>query len=79
MRILRYTLVLWGLTLVFGPAADLGPIYGVAAVVLGAVFTWPRCCGTDPPVAMRVFTWSITYLTLLFAAMALDELVRFGL
>jgi protoheme IX farnesyltransferase len=28
--------------------------------------------------AMRLFTWSITYITLLFAAMALDQLVRSG-
>ncbi len=28
--------------------------------------------------AMRVFTWSITYITLLFGAMALDQLVRTG-
>ncbi len=28
--------------------------------------------------AMRLFTWSITYITLLFGAMALDELVRSG-
>ena len=28
--------------------------------------------------AMRLFTWSITYITLLFGAMALDRLVRSG-
>ena len=28
--------------------------------------------------AMRTFTWSITYITLLFGAMALDELLRSG-
>ena len=28
--------------------------------------------------AMRLFTWSITYITLLFAAMAIDQLVRSG-
>jgi protoheme IX farnesyltransferase len=28
--------------------------------------------------AMRLFTWSITYITLLFGAMALDQLVRSG-
>jgi heme O synthase-like polyprenyltransferase len=27
---------------------------------------------------MRVFTWSITYITLLFGAMALDQLLRSG-
>jgi protoheme IX farnesyltransferase len=29
-------------------------------------------------VAMRTFTWSITYITLLFGAMALDQLLRHG-
>ena len=28
--------------------------------------------------AMRIFTWSITYITLLFGAMALDQLLRTG-
>jgi protoheme IX farnesyltransferase len=28
--------------------------------------------------AMRTFTWSITYITLLFGAMALDQLLRHG-
>jgi heme o synthase len=82
IRILRYTLVLWGLTLVFGRTAGLGPIYGVAAVGLGAVFTWYTVGllrEPTPQMAMRVFTWSITYLTILFAAMALDELLRSGL
>jgi protoheme IX farnesyltransferase len=32
-----------------------------------------------PKRAMRLFSWSITYLTLLFGAMALDVLVRSGL
>jgi protoheme IX farnesyltransferase len=82
LRILRYTLVLWGLTLVFGRTAGLGPVYGTAAIGLGAVFTWYSLRllrEPTPQVAMRVFTWSITYLTLLFAAMALDELLRAGL
>jgi heme O synthase-like polyprenyltransferase len=28
--------------------------------------------------AMRLFTWSITYITLLFGAMAADQLLRSG-
>ena len=31
-----------------------------------------------PPLAMRLFTYSITYLTLLWAAMAVDVLVQYG-
>jgi len=39
-RILMYTILLWGLTLLFGPVANLGFIYLATALVLGAVFTW---------------------------------------
>ena len=36
-------------------------------------------CGPSPPkVAMRLFSYSITYVTLLFGAMAVDQLVRWG-
>ena len=81
-QILAYTVVVWALTLVFAPVAGMGPIYWVSAIVLGAVFTAlavrlrrdPR-----PGPAMRLFGWSITYLTLLFVAMAADVLVRNGL
>ena len=80
-RILGYTLFLWGLTLVFGPVADLGAIYVVSATLLGGVFTAfaLRLLRTESTAdAMRVFGWSITYITLLFGAMAVDQLVRTG-
>jgi len=78
-RILLYTLLLWGLTLVFSPVADMGPLYLVSAIVLGAVFAWLAVRLRQEPstkAAMKVFTYSITYITLLFGAMALDVLVR---
>src|SRR4051812_38292027 len=81
-RIVGYTLFLWGLTLVFGPVAHMGAIYLVAATVLGGVFTWfaLRLLRSESTAdAMRVFGWSITYVTLLFGAMAADQLVRSGL
>lgn len=82
LRILGYTLVLWALTIAFGPVAGMGPVYMAAAAVCGAVFTGlavdvlrrPR-----PAVAMRLFGWSITYVVVLFGAMAADELIRGGL
>ena len=39
----------------------------------------PGPAGTRPPArdAMRLFGYSITYLTLLFVAMAVDVLVRY--
>lgn len=80
-RILLYTLLLWGLTLLFAPVAGMGGLYLTAAVVLGAVFTWMAVQlrrDASPKLAMRLFSWSITYITLLFGAMALDQLVRSG-
>jgi protoheme IX farnesyltransferase len=82
VRILAYTVVVWALTLVFAPVADMGAIYWVAAIVLGAAFmAFAVRLFQDPTPkrAMRLFSWSITYLTLLFGAMALDVLVRSGM
>ena len=82
VRIVLYTLLLWAITLLFAPVAGMGDIYIAAALALGAVFTWLAVGllrDSSPQAAMRVFTWSITYITLLFAAIALDQLVRSGL
>ena len=80
-RIVLYTVLLWALTLLFGPVANMGVIYYVAAVVLGGVFTGLAVQvfrRPEPALAMRLFGWSITYVTLLFGAMAADEIVRNG-
>jgi len=48
-------------------------------IVLGAVFTVYALRlqhEGSPARAMRLFSWSITYVTLLFGAMAADTLVR---
>ena len=77
-RILMYTLLLVGVTVLFAPVADMGNLYLGSALVLGAVFTWFSAHllrNGDPAFAMRVFGWSITYLTLLFGAMAVDQLL----
>jgi protoheme IX farnesyltransferase len=80
-RIVIYTLILWAFTLLFAPVADMGWIYLVAAIVLGGAFTalsidvW-RSQSTEK--AMRLFSYSITYITLLFGAMAADQLIRSG-
>jgi len=82
VRILLYTVLLWGLTLLFAPVAGAGALYVGAALVLGAAFTWYAARllrDTTPQLAMSVFTWSISYITLLFGAMAVDQLVRSGL
>jgi protoheme IX farnesyltransferase len=81
-QIVVYAAIVWALTLLLVPVASLGWIYGLAALALGGVFVGlsVRVLTTgSPSVAMRLFTYSITYVTLLFAAMALDVLVRHGL
>ncbi len=81
-RIIAYTILLWGLTLLFAPVAHMGVLYLVAALALGGVFTFQTVrlfVDPTPARAMRVFGWSITYVTLLFGAMALDQLVRTGI
>jgi len=78
-RILLYTVILWAITLVFWPVGDMGQVYLAAAIVLGGLFTYKATRlvrdGT-PERAMRLFGWSITYITLLFGAMAVDQLVK---
>lgn len=77
-RIAIYTALLWALTLLFTPVADMGLIYLVAAIGLGAVYMGLAVRllrSPSPELAMAMFTWSITYITLLFGAMALDQLI----
>ncbi len=80
-QILAYTVVVVALSFAFGWAAELGPLYWVAAGVLGAAFIW-MSVGVmrteSPALAIKLFTFSITYITLLFGAMAADVLLRQG-
>lgn len=78
-QILIYTVILWALSLAFTPVADMGGIYTVSAVILGGGFTAMTVklyLDPNPKLAMKVFTYSITYVTLLFGAMALDQLIN---
>ena len=73
-----HTLALVACTLILIPVADLGVIYGVVAAVLGATFIGATIwLGRNPTASasMRVFGFSITYVTVLFGAMTLDVLV----
>jgi protoheme IX farnesyltransferase len=82
-QIIAYSVVVWALTLVFWYVADMGWIYLTVAMVLGVAFTGGavRLLGlTDreqqKKQSIRYFAFSITHLTVLFAAMAVDQLVR---
>ena len=77
-KITLYTVMLVGTTLVFAPVADMGAVYVAAALILGALFgVLALAVQRDPTErsAMRLFSYSITYVTLLFAAMIVDVLV----
>ena len=55
-----------------------GLVYGVSALVLGAVFAWMAFAlwrQTTRPHAVKLFHYSMIYLALLFVAMALDAIV----
>lgn len=77
-QIIFYTAALWAASLVFAPVAGMGVLYLGAAVLLGAVFLiYALQLQRDqtPARAMRLFSYSISYVTLLFGAMALDQLL----
>lgn len=77
-QILAYTIAVWALSLTLTPIASMGWIYTGAAVVSGAVFTAyavQLLRDPTPKRAMTMFTFSITYLSVLFIAMAVDQLL----
>ena len=77
-QIVAYTVLLWAVSLLFTPVAGMGWIYTVSAAGLGAAFFFfavRLLRESTVRNAMRLFGWSITYVTLLFSAMALDQLV----
>ena len=80
-KMVGYTAAMVAFTLVLIPVAHLGAIYVVTAVITGALFlvgTADLGRNPTPQRSMRVFGFSITYVTLLFAAMTVDVLVRGG-
>jgi len=80
-QMIGYAVAMVAATLLLVPVADLGAIYAAAAVLLGVAFIGSTVALARVPSAvasMRVFAFSITYVTLLFAAMTLDVLVTHG-
>src|SRR5947209_16385301 len=67
-KIVGYTVVLWAISLAFWPLGHMGVIYLAAALALGATFTGKAvqlARSHRPDRAMKLFTFSITYITLL--------------
>jgi heme o synthase len=80
-QILLYSLVLFGTSLLLVPFGDMGPVYAVAALVLGGWFVWRALrlwLGASRADSMRLFRFSIVYLALLFAAVAVDAVLPFA-
>ena len=74
-QIVLYSFVLLGVTLLPWAAGGAGPVYVVAALALGGVFLWLAerlRRDTTPRRAALLFHYSLLYLALLFAALALD-------
>lgn len=73
-----YAVLLLVSTLVLIPVADLGLIYGITALVFGVAFVI-GCVklGSDPSErrSMRLFTFSISYVTAVFVALTIDVLL----
>jgi len=82
-QIALYTVLLVAVSLVFAVVGQMGLVYLATAVVLGAIFLWRAFRlwreGAAPEAstaqAIRLYRYSISYLTLLFVAVAVDAVV----
>ena len=78
IQVLRYAVLTLVVSLLLAPGGELSWIYLAAALVSGAVFValavqlWLRPATTSP---MRLFTYSLVYLAVIFVAMGLDALL----
>ena len=78
-EILLYSVVLVGVSLVLAVVAPLGVLYVVSASALGVVFVALAVRLLRQQTArsaMQLFSYSITYLTLLFVLMAVDVVTK---
>ncbi len=77
-QMIGHTAAMVACSLILVPVADLGPIYTVVAAVSGTVFlasTLWLSRNPTPGASMRVFAYSISYITILFGAMTLEVLL----
>ena len=82
-QIVLYTILMVAISIILWAVARMGVVYLVAAVVLGAIFLRQayllyRLGSSEEGStagAIRLYKYSISYLTLLFAAIALDAIV----
>ena len=77
--------IVWAASLWLWVAADMGWIYLITAIGIGAMFSGGALQlvrESDPDrlekLSIRYFSFSITHLTVLFGAVAIDQLVGWG-
>ncbi|HVF75870.1 MAG TPA: heme o synthase [Acidimicrobiales bacterium] len=78
-QIVFYTVALWAASLWFADVGHMGSIYLGTAILTGAVFllmALQLLRDATPARAMKLFHYSISYVTVLFGSMALDQVVR---
>jgi protoheme IX farnesyltransferase len=74
-----YSVLLVAVSLLLAVVDHLGPVYVVSASLLGGLFvalSLRLFRQKTPQAAMRLFSYSITYLTLLFVVMAVDVFIQ---
>ena len=74
-----YSVILIATSLALVPVANLGYIYGITALLFGTLFILGSIrLGRDPSESrsMRLFSFSITYVSVLFMALTVDVLVN---
>jgi protoheme IX farnesyltransferase len=83
LQVVLYAWATVACSLLLIPVANMGIIYSIVAVLAGAYFLfeahrlYSMAIRHDVVKPMRVFHTSISYLTLLFLAIAIDPLLRF--
>jgi protoheme IX farnesyltransferase len=83
LQVILYAWATVACSLLLIPVANMGLVYTVSAIVFGGWFVYEshrlysRAVRGTEPRPMRVFHASITYLTLLFVAIAIDPLLPF--
>ena len=78
IQVLRYAVLTLVVSLLLGPAGELSWIYLLVAAAAGIAFVafafelWAKPAATSP---MKLFTYSLVYLAVVFVAMGLDALL----
>jgi protoheme IX farnesyltransferase len=74
-----YTIALTLCSVAVIPVAQMGWVYGVTAVVMGLAFLWGTIAlgrTNSTSASMKLFSFSISYISVIFVALTVDVLVR---